>query len=75
MRYLIALIFPPLAVLLCWKPLQTTISLLLCLAAFVTMGITWVVAIIHAFAVVSSTNADRRQKELIGFLKKQHRDS
>ncbi|MFS0841246.1 YqaE/Pmp3 family membrane protein [Paenibacillus sp. 1P03SA] len=58
MRYLLAIILPPVAVLLCGKPIQALINFLLCLCLLVP-------GIIHAFAVVSSHKADKRNDKLI----------
>jgi uncharacterized membrane protein YqaE (UPF0057 family) len=58
MRYLLAIICPPAAVLLCGKPIQAILSLLL------TMMF-WFPGVIHALLVVSSHKADVRNKKLI----------
>ncbi|MED5016394.1 YqaE/Pmp3 family membrane protein [Paenibacillus chibensis] len=58
MRYLLALILPPIAVLLCGKPIQALLNLVLC-CLFVIPGI------IHALMVVSSHKADKRNNKLI----------
>jgi uncharacterized membrane protein YqaE (UPF0057 family) len=56
MRYLLAIVLPPLAVLLCGKPVQALLNCLL-------TAMLWVPGVIHALFVVSSTesraNADR----------------
>mgnify|MGYP000989551451 CR=1 FL=1 len=58
MRYLIAIILPPLAVLLCGKPVQFLLNLLLtCLL--------WIPGAIHACLVVNAHLADKRNRELI----------
>jgi hypothetical protein len=70
MRYLIALLIPPLALLLCGKIFQFLISLVLCVVVgglfFVGIGffLIWIPAL-HAILVVSSYNADQRNKQLI----------
>lgn len=61
MKYLIALICPPLAVLLCGKVFQSLLSIVLCLCF-------WFPGVIHALFVVSSHNADKRNKELMGVI-------
>jgi uncharacterized membrane protein YqaE (UPF0057 family) len=68
MRYLLALILPPLAVLLCGKPVQALLNIVLTLCLFIP-------GVIHALFVVSSHLADRRNRELIAALggKAQHR--
>ncbi|KEK24016.1 YqaE/Pmp3 family membrane protein [Bacillus gaemokensis] len=53
MMYLLAILFPPLAVLLCGKPFQAIINFFLTL-------IVWVPGVIHAILVVSDKKADRR---------------
>lgn len=58
MRYLLAVILPPLAVLLCGKPGQALLNLILTI-------IGWLPGVIHAILVVNSHKADKRNKELI----------
>jgi uncharacterized membrane protein YqaE (UPF0057 family) len=58
MRYLIAIILPPLAVLMCGKPAQALLNCVLTLCL-------WVPGIIHAILVVSSTEADERTRRII----------
>lgn len=53
MRYLIAILLPPLAVLLCGKPIQFVLNLVLTLLC-------WFPGVIHAILVVSSHLADNR---------------
>jgi uncharacterized membrane protein YqaE (UPF0057 family) len=62
MRYLIALILPPLAVLSCGKIFQFFLSCILT-ACF------WIPGIIHALLVVSQYNADQRNKQVIKAIK------
>lgn len=57
MRFLLALLLPPIAVLSCGKPFQAVINLFLCLLLYIP-------AIIHALFVVSAYNSDRRFKML-----------
>lgn len=54
--YLLAFICPPLAVLICGKPIQACVNLVLC---FTVVG-----AWIHAFAVVAEYKADKRTEKL-----------
>jgi uncharacterized membrane protein YqaE (UPF0057 family) len=56
MMYLLAIILPPLAVLLKGKPVQALINLGLCL-------LFWVPAIIHAWIVINGANQDKRMKQ------------
>ena len=58
MRYLIALLLPPLAVLLCGKPLQFVLNLVLTLCF-------WVPGMIHAILVVHSHLEDERADRII----------
>lgn len=55
---LLAILLPPVAVLLCGKPVQALLNILLCL-------LLWFPGIIHAVLVVNARNADRRNKALI----------
>jgi uncharacterized membrane protein YqaE (UPF0057 family) len=54
MMYLLAIFFPPIAVLFTGKPFQAFINLLLCLCL-------WIPAVIHAFAIVN----EKKMKKLI----------
>lgn len=58
MRYLLALIFPPLAVFLCGKPIQGIISIVLTLCF-------WIPGVVHAILVVNSHLADKRTDRLV----------
>ena len=58
MLYLVAVILPPLAVLLAGKPFQAILNLVL---LFVTL---YVGALIHALFVVHNHYADKRQERL-----------
>lgn len=58
MRYLIAIIFPPLAVLLCNRPAQAVLNFVLWLFCLVP-------GIVHGLLVVSQTIGDERQVELL----------
>lgn len=55
MRYLIAIILPPLAVLLCGKPAQALLNLLLTL-------LLWLPGVIHALFVVADHKANQRAR-------------
>ncbi|MDZ4784323.1 MAG: YqaE/Pmp3 family membrane protein [Planctomycetia bacterium] len=52
MLYLIAILIPPVAVLLCGKPVQFFLNLLLCL-------LFWAPGMIHAILVVNAHLADK----------------
>ena len=58
MLYLIAVVIPPLAVLLCGKPFQALLSIPL-----TVLG--WVPGVIHALFVVNHHYAEQRNKRLI----------
>lgn len=58
MRYVLALLLPPVAVLLCGKPVQFLLNILLCLLG-------WVPGIIHAVLVVHDHLDDKRTEKLI----------
>ncbi|MGG4218831.1 YqaE/Pmp3 family membrane protein [Paenibacillus jamilae] len=67
MRYLLAIILPPLAVLFCGKPGQALLNLILCLFG-------WLPGIIHAIVVVNNHKADKRTDRLIEAIQQgQHR--
>ena len=57
MRYLIALLLPPLAVLLCGKPVQAILNLALTLCFYFPGAI-------HALMVVNSHKADVRSEKM-----------
>jgi len=57
-RYFLAIILPPLAVLLCGKPIQAVLALLLTFCL-------WIPGAIYACIVVSSYKADQRAKKMI----------
>jgi uncharacterized membrane protein YqaE (UPF0057 family) len=57
MRYLLAIILPPLAVLFCGKPFQFLLNIILTL-------LFWVPGMIHAILVVNSYLADERTARL-----------
>ncbi|MGD8453846.1 MAG: YqaE/Pmp3 family membrane protein [Phycisphaerae bacterium] len=51
--YLLAIVLPPVAVLLCGKPIQAVLNVFLCL-------LVWIPGVIHAWSVVSERKADKR---------------
>lgn len=55
--YLLAILLPPLAVLLCGKPIQALINILLTFAF-------WVPGVIHAILVVNAKKQDKRVEQL-----------
>jgi len=66
MLYLIAVIFPPAAVLLAGKPFQAILNCLLTLLFYVP-------GLIHALAVVSSVKADARTERIVEALERRRR--
>lgn len=64
MLYLVALILPPLAILICGKPFQAVFNLLLILAGFLLFPL-WILVPIHSLLVVSSRNADKRTDRIV----------
>lgn len=66
MLYLLAILLPPLAVLLCGKPMQAVLNCALTLFL-------WIPGMIHAFMVVNSHLADKRQDRLIREMRKMER--
>ena len=63
MLYLVAVVLPPLAVLLCGKPLQAVSSLPLTLLG-------WAPGVIHALFVVNNHYADQRAERMIRALER-----
>ena len=62
MRYLIAILLPPVAVLLCGKPFQAILNIFLTL-------LFWVPGIIHAVLVVNNHLEDKRANRIIKAMK------
>ena len=62
MRYLLAIIFPPAAVLLCGRPILALLNVVLSLCF-------WIPGMIHALFVVNACLADNRNKQLIRAIK------
>jgi uncharacterized membrane protein YqaE (UPF0057 family) len=58
MMYLVAVLCPPLAVLLCGKPFQAVLNLILCLFLYVPGAV-------HALMVAADRYADRRNERLL----------
>jgi uncharacterized membrane protein YqaE (UPF0057 family) len=63
MRYLLALVLPPVAVLLCGKPFQAILNVLLCLLLIVP-------GVIHAMLVVRNHYEEQRTKRLVKAFKR-----
>lgn len=64
MLYLLAILLPPLAVLLCGKPVQALLNCVLTLFL-------WIPGAIHAIMVVSSHHADKRNQRLVDEMRRQ----
>jgi len=67
MLYLLAIILPPLAVLLCGKPITALLNLLLTL-------LFWIPGVIHAWLVINAHYADKRNDKLIHAMEKQQKE-
>ena len=63
MRYLLAILLPPVAVLFCGRPLQALLNLVLTLCF-------WVPGAIHAVLVVNQNAEDERNERLIRAIEK-----
>ncbi len=63
MIYVVAILLPPLAVLLKGKPFQAIVNLLL-------TALFWVPGVIHAILVINKADADRRHAELLAATRK-----
>jgi uncharacterized membrane protein YqaE (UPF0057 family) len=66
MLYLLAILLPPVAVLLCGKPMQALLN-------FVLTLFLWVPGVVHALFVVNSHLADQRTDRLINSMKNAER--
>ena len=64
MLYLVAVVLPPLAVLLCGKPFQALLSFL-----FQLTIIGWLPATIHALFVVNNHYADQRARRMMAAMR------
>jgi uncharacterized membrane protein YqaE (UPF0057 family) len=64
MRYLLAILLPPVAVFLCGKPIQGIINIILTLCFYVPGAI-------HALLVVHSYLADKRTDKIVDAIKDQ----
>lgn len=58
MRYFFAIVLPPLAVLLCGKPVQFLLNIFLTLLG-------WIPGVVHAILVVHEHLADKRAAQII----------
>ena len=64
MRYLLAIVLPPIAVLLCGQPIQAVLNLILTLCF-------WIPGVVHALFVVNSHLADERAEKMIAAVKQE----
>lgn len=60
MLYILALFCPPLAVLLSGKPFSAIGNCILMIIGFMTLGAGWLVAFVHAVAVVHGVRNARK---------------
>ena len=58
MRYLLAILLPPVAVLSCGKPVQAVLNLILTL-------LLWIPGAVHALFVVHGYHEDRRAERIV----------
>ena len=58
MRYILAILLPPLAVLSCGKPFQAIVNIVLTVFF-------WIPGVVHALLVVHGYHEDRRTERLI----------
>lgn len=63
MLYLLAILLPPVAVLMVGKPIQALLNVVLTLCF-------WIPGVIHALLVVSAHKADQRTDRVIKAMKK-----
>lgn len=63
MRFVLAILLPPLAVLLCGKPFQAILNLLLTLLG-------WLPGVVHALFVVQNYFADQRTNRIVAELQR-----
>jgi uncharacterized membrane protein YqaE (UPF0057 family) len=63
MLYFLAIILPPVAVLMVGKPIQALLNLVLTLLG-------WLPGVVHAFLVINSHKADRRNEKVIKAMKR-----
>ena len=64
MRFLLALILPPVAVLLCGKPVQAVLNLILTMCF-------WIPGVVHALFIVNNDLADRRAEKMMAAVKRE----
>ncbi|HJD43836.1 MAG TPA: YqaE/Pmp3 family membrane protein [Candidatus Paenalcaligenes intestinipullorum] len=62
MLYLLAILLPPVAVLICGKPVQALLNLVLTLFF-------WIPGVIHAILVVNGRHADQRTERVVNAIR------
>ncbi len=62
MRFLLAIVLPPVAVLLCGKPIQALLNAFLCIFL-------WIPGVIHACLVVNAHLADKRAERIVSAMR------
>ena len=65
MRYLLAIVLPPLAIFLCGKPIQFLLNIPLTL-------LFWIPGVLHALLVVHSHLADKRTERVVRAIRGSH---
>ncbi|WP_226037619.1 YqaE/Pmp3 family membrane protein [Aquibacillus saliphilus] len=68
MMYLLAILLPPVAVLMVGKPFQALLNLGLCI-------LLWIPGVIHACLVVADSKADKRMKKQVKMQAKYNKKS
>lgn len=63
MRYFLAILLPPLAVLFCGKPFQFLLNILLTLLG-------WIPGVVHAILVVHEHLSDKRTEKMMRMMQK-----
>ena len=73
MRYLLAVLLPPLAILFCGKIFQAIFNFILLVGGFLVLLLfgsgTWLLCVIHALFVVHNYKQDKRTERIIEALK------
>ena len=64
MRYLFAILLPPVAVLMCYRPISALLNVLLCV-------LFWIPGVIHAILLVASFEAKQRTQIMAGAINRQ----
>jgi uncharacterized membrane protein YqaE (UPF0057 family) len=63
MLYVLAFLFPPIAVLMCGRPLAFLVNLILCLCF-------WVPGVIHAFYIVNQHLQEKQTQQIVEAIEK-----